>query len=116
VAVDAIKQLQGAKLEDHALQLRLSKRKETEDLSSRRKRVEDINPSTKLMIRNIPFEANKKEIHDLFQPFGELKSVRLPRKEGGKGHRGFAFVEFLTKDDAKYVLSVKIVLHGSLNL
>ena len=38
------------------------------------------------------------------RPFGEIKSVRLPRKQGGKQHRGFAFVTFLTKEDAKYVL------------
>lgn len=26
--------------------------------------------------------------------------MRLPLKQGGKGHRGFAFVEFLTKEEA----------------
>ena len=34
--------------------------------------------------------------------FGELKSVRLPKKMGGTGsHRGFGFVDFLTRPDAK---------------
>lgn len=36
--------------------------------------------------------------------FGELTTVRLPKKmfEGDAGsHRGFAFVEFATKSDAK---------------
>ena len=34
--------------------------------------------------------------------FGELKTVRLPKKYSGTGsHRGFAFVDFLTKHDAK---------------
>lgn len=34
--------------------------------------------------------------------FGELKTVRLPKKMGGTGsHRGFGFVDFLTKQDAK---------------
>lgn len=34
--------------------------------------------------------------------FGELKTVRLPKKAAGSGnHRGFAFVDFLTKQDAK---------------
>ena len=37
-----------------------------------------------------------------FRVFGELKSVRLPKKLGGTGtHRGFGFVDFLTKQDAK---------------
>jgi multiple RNA-binding domain-containing protein 1 len=34
--------------------------------------------------------------------FGELKNVRLPKKMTGTGaHRGFGFVDFLTKQDAK---------------
>ncbi|MBN3278501.1 RBM19 protein, partial [Polyodon spathula] len=34
--------------------------------------------------------------------FGELKTVRLPKKMSGTGtHRGFGFVDFLTKQDAK---------------
>jgi hypothetical protein len=34
--------------------------------------------------------------------FGELKSVRMPKKVSGTGkHRGFAFIDFLTKEDAK---------------
>lgn len=34
--------------------------------------------------------------------FGELKTVRLPKKTAGTGsHRGFGFVDFLTKQDAK---------------
>jgi multiple RNA-binding domain-containing protein 1 len=52
-------------------------------------------------VRNVAFEANKKEVRELFSAFGELKSVRLPVKQGGKGHRGFAFIEFLTQEEAK---------------
>lgn len=37
-----------------------------------------------------------------YRTFGELKAVRLPRKMTGTGsHRGFAFVEYYTKHDAK---------------
>ncbi|CAI5993641.1 unnamed protein product [Closterium sp. NIES-64] len=47
-----------------------------------------------------PFEATKRDIQQLFAPFGQLKSMRLPRKFDG-GHRGFVFVEFATKREAE---------------
>lgn len=39
--------------------------------------------------------------------FGEIKCIRMPGKLGRRGqHRGFAFVEFVTKDDAKVLTSL----------
>lgn len=55
---------------------------------------------TKLAVKNIAFEATRKELRELFGSFGPLKSVRLPRKFDG-AHRGFAFVEFMTKHDSQ---------------
>ena len=39
--------------------------------------------------------------------FGEIKTLRLPRKAGGSrsGHRGFAFVEYLSKAEAKVLIT-----------
>lgn len=46
-----------------------------------------------------------------FSTFGELKTVRLPKKAAGSGnHRGFGFIDFLTKQDAK-VCVVKAFKH-----
>ena len=45
----------------------------------------------------------------VFRTFGELSAVRLPQKMAGIGtgpHRGFAFVEFTTRQDAKVSLSL----------
>ena len=40
--------------------------------------------------------------------FGELKTARLPKKLSGTGsHRGFGFVDFLTKQDAKVCITLK---------
>lgn len=39
-----------------------------------------------------------------YRVFGELKSVRLPRKmvsSADESHRGFCFVDFVTENDAK---------------
>ncbi len=35
--------------------------------------------SSKILVRNIPFEASKQEIQDLFCTYGGLKMVRLPK-------------------------------------
>lgn len=58
--------------------------------------------TSKILVRNVPFQATVKEIRELFSTFGELKTVRLPKKMAGTGaHRGFGFVDFVTKQDAK---------------
>lgn len=37
-----------------------------------------------------------------FRSYGELKAVRLPKKlVGTEKHRGFGFIEYYTKTDAK---------------
>jgi len=107
----ALKGLQNAQLDGHNLELKLSNRngvassaKTTTALGEKPRQSSCITnvPSSKILVRNIPFEAKQKEIEELFKGFGELKSVRLPKKAVGKGkHRGFAFVEFLSKEDAK---------------
>jgi multiple RNA-binding domain-containing protein 1 len=57
--------------------------------------------TTKLLIRNVPFEASKKEMRELLSTFGQIKSMRLPKKLTGD-HRGFCFVDFLTEQEAKH--------------
>ena len=56
--------------------------------------------SSKLLVRNLAFEATKRDVRQLFTAFGQIKSVRMPTKADGS-HRGFAFVDFLTKQEAR---------------
>ena len=35
---------------------------------------------TKILVRNIPFQASKKELTQLFSAFGEIKILRMPKK------------------------------------
>jgi multiple RNA-binding domain-containing protein 1 len=100
-ALRAFKKVQGRLIDDHNIVIKFTQNKKKEDGSTKRKAAEKVKPSAKLLVRNVAFEANKKEIRELFSAFGELKSVRLPVKQGGKGHRGFAFIEFLTEEEAK---------------
>jgi multiple RNA-binding domain-containing protein 1 len=59
--------------------------------------------ATKLVVRNVAFEATRRDIQKLFNPFGVLKSCRLPKKFDG-AHRGFAFAELSTKREASAAL------------
>ncbi|KAI5074699.1 hypothetical protein GOP47_0010660 [Adiantum capillus-veneris] len=93
----ACKQLQGTVLEGHALVLQLSHMKEVTAVNN--KPADNNESSTKLIVRNVAFEATKKDLQQLFSPFGQIKSLRLPKKFDGN-HRGFAFLEFLTKQEA----------------
>jgi hypothetical protein len=45
----------------------------------------------------------RRDIQAMFNPFGHLKSCRLPKKFDGS-HRGFAFVEFVTRQEARNAL------------
>ena len=92
----ALKQLQGKLLDGHALELKVSSNKSVPATHS--KPTDGKNP-TKLMVKNMPFQATRTELLKLFGTFGQLKKVRVPKKFDGT-HRGFAFVEFLTSKEA----------------
>lgn len=92
----AIAALDGHELDGHALQLKISSRGVTEAPKSR--------GSTKIIIKNIPFETTKKDIRELFGSFGQLRSVRVPKKFNGQ-LRGFAFADFATPEEAEHAMS-----------
>ncbi|GFR48899.1 hypothetical protein Agub_g10847 [Astrephomene gubernaculifera] len=108
VAAAVIKKLQGSQLDGHKLALQLSKGRKAAaggaaTQGSAKAKAGEADGSTKLVVRNLAFEATKKDIQGLFNPFGHLKSCRLPKKFDGS-HRGFAFVEFVTKQEARNAL------------
>lgn len=105
-AAEAVKQLQHSNLEGHTLELKISHhRTKVQSPHAARKGVAATKQkSAKILVRNIPFEATRRELKELFSTFGTLKMVRLPKKmsaDGSGAHRGFGFVEFATKEDAK---------------
>lgn len=100
------KDFQGTVLDGHALILRLCHAKEDEQVI---KKAEKDKSTTKLIIKNVAFEATEKELRQLFSPYGQIKSLRLPMKFGN--HRGFAFVEFITKQEAQNALQALSSTH-----
>ncbi|XP_044226899.1 probable RNA-binding protein 19 isoform X1 [Thunnus albacares] len=102
-AQKALRQLQHCSVDDHQLELKISeKATRSTEVSRKKKQAEKKQTGSKILVRNVPFQATVREIRELFCTFGELKTVRLPKKAAGSGnHRGFGFVDFLTKQDAK---------------
>ena len=111
-AKTAMKKLQNSVLDDHMLKLKLAKRDTGE--AEKKKRLEKLKQkedeafvdndelaSNKLLIKNLAFEANRKDIKALFKEAGQVKKVRLPKKANSYEHRGFGFVEFVNVEDAK---------------
>ncbi|XP_066520410.1 probable RNA-binding protein 19 [Hoplias malabaricus] len=106
-AQKAIRQLQHCVVDERQLELKLSERvlKSGVTSTSRKKQSAKKQTTSKILVRNVPFQATVRELRELFCTFGELKTVRLPKKGVGGAHRGFAFVDFLTKQDAKKAFS-----------
>lgn len=116
-AEKAVKKLQNVLLDEHALKLSLSTKavtaaeeeQKTAKVLKKRKSSEPAETqlvdsdavTSKLLVRNLAFEATADEIKELFAPFGHIRKVRLPRKTNSNNHRGFGFVEFATKEEAK---------------
>ncbi|KAK3633899.1 Multiple RNA-binding domain-containing protein 1 [Elasticomyces elasticus] len=98
----ALKAMDGHTLEGHKLQIRAS-HKGTDAAEERRKadaakRV--AGKKTKIIVKNLPFEATKKDVRALFGAYGQLRSVRVPKKMDN-GARGFGFADFTTPKEAQ---------------
>ncbi|KRX53996.1 putative RNA-binding protein 19 [Trichinella sp. T9] len=123
-AQEAIRRLQNGELKGSIIQIQLSKRQTSSSSTSVVDRRLSIVPysektkprsQTKIIVRNIPFQASVKEITKLFKVFGNVQSVRLPKKSPNGQHRGFGFVEFNCKADAEKAfkhLGVSTHLYG----
>lgn len=98
----ALKAMDGYALEDHKLLIKTS-HKGVDAAEERRKedRAKKVTGKrTKIIIKNLPFEASKKDIRALFGTYGQLRSVRVPKKFDHSA-RGFAFADFITAREAE---------------
>ncbi|KAH8420426.1 hypothetical protein KR009_010309 [Drosophila setifemur] len=118
VAEHALKNLQLTHIEGNPVELKRSDRvlkSQDNDGAQRRLTQQKMQTGTKFLVRNIPFQAQYREVRDIFKAFGELKSLRLPKKAGEDAHRGFGFVDYVNKAEAKRAfeaLSASTHLYG----
>jgi multiple RNA-binding domain-containing protein 1 len=61
-------------LDGHALILQLSHAKDSVAKTTPGKSSVSNESSTKLIVRNVAFEATKKDLQQLFSPFGQVSS------------------------------------------
>ncbi|KAK3393771.1 hypothetical protein B0H63DRAFT_407062 [Podospora didyma] len=102
----ALKVMDGHVLDGHKLIVKAS-HKGLDAAEERRK--EDLakkaaNQGTKVVIKNLPFEASKKDVRALFSTYGKLVALRIPKKLNHSS-RGFAFAEFSTPREALNALT-----------
>ncbi|KAN0065554.1 Multiple RNA-binding domain-containing protein 1 [Thecaphora frezii] len=98
-AKNAQKAMEGHVLDGHTLSVSFAKRgQDADDLAAAG--ISKKSATTKIIVKNLPFEATKRDIRELFGSQGQLKSVRLPKKFDSKT-RGFAFVEYVSRREAE---------------
>lgn len=100
-AKSAMDAMQGYVLGGHSLVIKVSeKAKDTFSVNSTQMKNVIKQRKSKIIVKNLPFEVSKEEIRSLFSSYGQLRSLRIPKKID-KSSRGFAFVEFTTTRDAE---------------
>ena len=98
----ALVAMDGHRLDGHELLIRTA-HKATDAAEERRKEDQAkimACRKTKIIIKNLPFEASKKDVRSLFGSYGQLRSVRVPKKFDSST-RGFAFADFVTAREAE---------------
>ncbi len=99
----ALQKINGSMLDSHKLEVKPSEKRLTQaPTNATKKELKKSGvsqQSAKLIVRNLAFQATKSELRQLFSAFGSVKTVRIPKKMGGN-HRGFAFVDFATNQEA----------------
>jgi len=58
----------------------------------------------RLIVRNINYDLREKHMKQLFAPKGEIVDIKVPLKQENDLNKGFAFVEYKTREEARKAL------------
>lgn len=64
------------------------------------------NPETTVYVGNIDPKVTKENLYELFVQVSPIASIRYPKDKILQLHQGFAFVEFYTPEDCRYVVQL----------
>ena len=108
----AIATMNGHRLDGHELVVQLSNK--ISDAAEERRKEDSSKKAdqakTKIVVKNLPFETSRKDLRALFGAYGQLRSIRMPRKFDNSA-RGFAFAEFVTAKEAKSAMEALSSTH-----
>ncbi|KAI9892067.1 MAG: Multiple RNA-binding domain-containing protein 1 [Vezdaea aestivalis] len=91
--------ISGFELDGHKLLVKAS-HKGLDAADSKRRLASNKAKKTKIIIKNLPFQATTKDVRALLGTYGKLRSVRIPTK-WDNGVRGFGFADFVTSKEAE---------------
>ena len=109
VAQKALAQRQGGSLDNYKLELQPRNEKDAGSSTKSGTKSGKKGKNKKLVVRNVPFQATRSELLQLFGSFGTIRNIRLPKKFNGS-HRGFCFIEYV--DDAEPARQANTHLYG----
>ncbi|KAH8761200.1 RNA recognition domain-containing protein [Diaporthe sp. PMI_573] len=98
----AVKSMNGFVLDNHTLAVKASHK--GHDAAEERRREDKAKKTagqrTKIVVKNLAFEASKADLRRLLGTYGKLRVVRIPKKFNSSS-RGFAFAEFESPREAE---------------
>lgn len=77
-----------------------AKKEEKEDLNE-----EEAKEERTIFIKGISYQADEKDLTEMFKGYGEIQEVRIPKARDGRG-KGFAYIEFCDKDSCTKSLEI----------
>lgn len=105
-AQNALKIMDGHLLDGHRLQVRTSHR--GHDAAEERRREDSAKKTagqrTKVIVKNLPFQATKRDLRQLLGSYGQLRTVRIPKNMNSRS-KGFGFAEFATSREAEQAMA-----------
>jgi RNA recognition motif-containing protein len=75
------------------------------DPTRREDRHGPVYEGREIHISNIDWKANEGDLKEVFQKYGTIETVRIPRKVDG-GSKGFGYIVFSTKEEAEAALAM----------
>ncbi|CEP19046.1 hypothetical protein [Parasitella parasitica] len=118
-AKSAISKLKKVKFQGRKLKIELAKRKSETVREDVKKEKTVLNPAAadiepkklseplnfdvnaRLIVRNLPWKYREADLKSLFEKYGNIHDIKLPRKYEGGPLRGFAFIQFENVDEGK---------------